>query len=112
MATVTGTTLKTNAAISGFANINTSAGVVTLYTAPSSGYAIVQIGISHPASLFTTGTIYIAGRPFFSSVGSANLVQNGTFAYYVGPGQAVTGQYQAVNSAAFYVVGVEFINSP
>jgi hypothetical protein len=112
MATVTGTTLKTNAAISGSANINTASGVVTLYTAPANGYAIVQIGISHPASGFTTGTIYIAGRPFFSSVGSANLVQNGTFAYYVGPSQAVTGQYTAATAAIFYVVGVEFINSP
>jgi len=105
---VTGTTLKVNGAVNGaFGGGLTSSG--TLYTAPSTGYAVVQLG-----KVTTSGniTFTIGGRQVMVQTGTAAAF--GGFAFYVGPSQSVSWSSSTLESTSgsIYCVGVEFINSP
>lgn len=106
--------LKVNAAIS---NAVTSG---TLYTAPATGYAIVNLFITSTSG---NATIRVGGRdvlqaynPGSEHISSNAPVDNGSpgvsgisaQGIMVGPSQAVT----VVGTGTFQISGVEFINTP
>lgn len=82
------TTIKVNGAVSA-----RSVGAGTLYTAPATGYAILNV------TLESSGTLTLAGRTI--------LVLSTTQLIYVGPSQAL-----ACTSGTFNATGVEFVNTP
>lgn len=104
----TATPLKVNAAVS-----NSVSATSTLYTAPSTGSAWVNVSMSGTG----TGTVTVGGRTVavhsntLSSLGKSSALTTSSFpAIYVGPSQALAF---TLNSGAVTAVcsGVEFINS-
>lgn len=101
----TNTTLKVNSAI---ANNRSTTG--NLYTASSTGYAVVMIGYSG-STLNTVGSISIGGMIVFSVSATIGTPTVYLGQFYVGPSQTVA---ITVTSGTFIVsvAGVEFINTP
>lgn len=91
---VTKGSIKVNGAVSAS---TTSTG--TLYTAPSSGYAIVNLYSSNSATV---------------QVGSRTVTTSGTgsggFVCYIGPSQAISVSVNS-SSATVSISGVEFANT-
>ena len=94
------TTIKVNAAV------NTSrSSTGNAYTAPSNGYAIVNIFLDQTNN---------AGGNCSISDGSISLGFNDTtiFGYYVGPGLSISLTIPLFSAATVYLRGVEFVNTP
>lgn len=89
------TTIKVNGAI---ATSQTSGGGATSvnYTAPATGYAIVQAYASG-----TAATVTVAGI----AVGQGTGI-------YVGPGQQIVASASAGTSSVVSISGVSFVNTP
>jgi hypothetical protein len=115
---VTGTTLKVNGAVNatGAVGFNTTSGA--LYTAPSSGYAIIQASITCVGA--NNGDILVGGRSVYRLTGSTTVpltsstttASAGAITIYVGPSQAVQIRGGVSTSCSIEFCGVEFINSP
>lgn len=124
------TTVKTNAAVAaasgGFA--------ATLYTAPSNGYAIVNVGVgvgngngtsgvsvggqvvAERINDATKGCTSLTGAPTlaanFNAGGSGVSAQVQTLsAVYVGPGQSVAA-FGSAGIIYIWISGAEFVNTP
>ncbi len=94
------TTIKMNAAVAA----NTSAaGSTTLYTAPASGYAVVNLYMSA-----STGsvTVTVGGRTV-ASIAATNTVSYQSV--FVGPSQALAC---SIGTGTVAISGVEFVNTP
>lgn len=112
-------TLKVNAAVSA----STSTTGTTLYTGPSTGYAMVNICISGATSFNgnikigtrivldfpLSGTLHGSVPGSFNTAGSVSATSSSTF--IVGPSQAVLFTITS-GSATASISGVEFVNSP
>lgn len=95
------TTLKVNGAVSA-----TMSGSGTLYTAPASGYSVIQLGTtSNSVWTITIGSRNVAIG--YSTNGSGSAVRT----FYVGPSQAVAATLTS-GSGALEASGVEFVNTP
>lgn len=96
------TTIKVNAAVSATASsTNTS-----LYTAPSAGYAIVNLFFS-----YTSGagpTITLDGKSF-AVFGAANVT---IYSLYIGPSQVLSYIHGGGAVSSLTVTGVSFLNTP
>lgn len=98
------TTIKLNAAVSaGNTNGQTTG---TLYTAPSTGYAIVHI---LKATSSGTLSISVAGRTIYAAATAGASFYN----FHVGPSQSVSWASSTGEIGnTMQVLGVEFINTP
>lgn len=90
--------IKVNAAIAVTQNTVTS-----LYTAPATGYAIVNIWITNGSLV----TLTLGGLTLLSNPGTDALT---FYSVYIGPSQALAISVNA-GGRAVNVTGVEFINS-
>lgn len=89
------TTIKINAAVTGSGTSG------TIYTAPASGYAILNVRLSGSNQGITVGGIQTITNQAATST---------PYTIYVGPSQAVAVTTDSTGSVQ--VTGVSFINSP
>lgn len=95
-------TVKINGAVSNSASA--TSGATTLYTAPATGYAIVNLFCT---AFGSSGTFTVGGRVVHSFTGVSTV----PIVVYVGPSQVV--QITATGAANTGVIsGVDFVNSP
>ncbi len=111
------TTIKVNGAVS--VSGTASGGTLTLYTAPSNGYAIVQVSWS-----VATGSnmrILVGSRIVYYVNESNHPANNGTtigqgmsaLTLYIGPSQTLQISESAGSGSISAVAsGVEFVNTP
>ena len=109
MATVSKPSLKVNAAVNANGTSNGTGGGITLYTAPATGYAIINANISA-----NTGGGYLQiGSCRVLTLVASSLGPNPSVQFIVGPSQSVsvncTGALGTLTTA--FISGVEFINS-
>ena len=93
------TTIKVNGAVSA-----SSGSSANLYTAPSNGYAIVNL-----TTINSTGTTSVTvGTRTVQSISSSTAVYGQQI--YIGPSQVIAVTVSATGSAQ--ISGVEFVNTP
>lgn len=103
------TTIKVNGAVSATAS-RTSTGTTNLYTAPSTGYAIVNVHINQGGS--SNGTVDVNS---IAAVTYISATQRDVQGIYVGPSQVIRMNHVEVSGGTtrtVTVTGVEFINNP
>lgn len=88
-----------NAAVAASASTN-----VTLYTAPATGYAIINVS---PQGAAATASILVGGKQVCNF--DASALQRTAVQIFVGPSQAVSMQSHSAGTVD--ISGVEFINS-
>lgn len=115
------TTIKLNAAVSATATITTSSGTsnsATVYTAPASTYAIINlydVTSTSGAPPSPSFAVSVGGRTFYTATTATSTQFTGI---YVGPGQAVaisSSQGVGAGSSTSHtcqVSGVNFTNTP
>ena len=122
MATVSRGSIAVSGAVSAVSTANSA----TLYTAPASSYAIVQIGFTAPGGGSGLANLTIGGRNVgqvrsdaagiiapisLSSATPASASGSGSLGpFYVGPGQAVAFSGNTSNGSVV-VSGVQFTNT-
>lgn len=101
-------TIKTSAAVSATKSVNTSGtSTDTLYTAPATGYAIINLFVTAFAS--TQLVVSIGGRTVLIST----AVDSQSRTFYVGPSQSVVATVTGAAGLTTVVTsGIEYINSP
>lgn len=112
------TSIKVNGAVNATASGSGSGETDTIYTAPSSGYAIVQITTNRSGSgnieydisgspLVKASKTNFAGQSSDGSLDPAVLTN-----VFIGPSQSLRVTWTGGSAGSVYVTGVEFINSP
>lgn len=97
------TTLKMNAAVSASFGVGGIGGSGTIYTAPATGYAVVNLSAKAAGGSFT-GYWIVGGRAL---AGDTNV------GVFVGPSQTISWQTTAYSSTGNATIsGVSFVNSP
>ena len=102
------TTLKMNAAVGGSAAVSGVGTSGVIYTAPATGYAIIQLATGNAGSF--TWYANISGRPA-SGVQTVSAPTQATI--YLGPSATLTVTVTAFTTAGnIYFTGVDFVNTP
>jgi hypothetical protein len=94
-------TLKVNGAVDYYHSGGSVVGQVTVYTAPATGYAVVNL---YTTAATGTTSWYINGNIIAAT--TAMLPDQ----IYLGPSQVL--QYSASGSHVVHATGVSFVNSP
>ena len=97
------TTLKMNAAVSATFSVTTTGGSGTMYTAPATGYAVVNLSAKAAGGSFT-GYWIVGGRAL---AGDTNV------GVFVGPSQTISWQTATYSTTGSVTIsGVSFVNTP
>lgn len=100
------TTLRVSAAVSATGSTPGGGGTTTLYTAPSTGYAIVQL---RATAVTTLGEIVVGSRVIATyTAASTSPITN----VFIGPSQTLQVSSTGSNAITVVASGVEFSNSP
>lgn len=112
MATVSGG-IKINAAVSVDGSL-AAAGSLNLYTAPATGYAIVNVWLNNASTSITLKndgkTIFVLNGTFEAPITGAAAAVIGSMPVYVGPGKVLSYTQAGAGASEVVVTGVEFIN--
>lgn len=117
--------VKVNNAVSGSSSAsrvnNTGTSTVTLYTAPSNGYAILNLYWTGSTTINNSGataSITVGGAQLYSISGGGSTSSQNVQTIYVGPSQSIVLSAYNSNtntgtsaSSTGYISGVEFVNS-
>jgi len=89
--------------------VSNLSGTLNLYTAPSTGYSIVNL---HVANSATPGTVtFFCNSKTCATNATANANLTILYSLYVGPGQVISVSASGSGGSNVSIYGVEFINS-
>lgn len=109
MATVTGTTIKVNAALAATTSGTTS---VTLYTVPANSYVLFNYNIVSGSTAGINYSLQLGGVFAHVANGVAANAQVNVTGLVAGPGQAIVAGSSSVLSGTVSITGTVFTNSP